>query len=288
VDHAEVRERLELAATEPDGIDRLMAGDTSDAAAVAGHLAGCAACREEFARLRRTSVLLRDAISTLPPPDLRDRTLAYVAALGRERGAATLTAPATVPGLAPAPRSPSAEKPITIEPRRWPRVGAAGRAVPWLAAAAAIVIAVGATAFAVNSARDSELRTSADDLAGLNRVAASTVSIETQPDAASVALVGMAGSAARGSLLFSPSTRQLVVVATDLTPPPSGKEYRCWLEVDGVRARVGRMFFTSDVAYWAGPVETLPRAAPGTRFGVSLVDADSDSLAGDAVLAGQL
>jgi anti-sigma factor RsiW len=286
VDHAEVRERLELAAAEPGGIDRLMAGDTNDAAAVAGHLAGCEACREEFARLRRTSVLLRDAISTLPPPDLRDRTLAYVAALGRERRPAT--ASALGPAYSAAPLAESVEAPVPIETRRRARGGGIGRALPWLAAAAAIVIAVGATVLAVNTSRDSELRTTADELAGLNRVAASTVSIETQPDAASVALVGTAGTAARGSLLFSPSTRQLVVVATDLVAPPSGKEYRCWLEVDGARERVGRMFFAGDVAYWAGPVEALPRAVSGTRFGVSLVDADADSLGGDPVLAGQL
>ena len=44
---------MEIAAAEPDGLDRLMAGDTSEAAAVAGHLAGCEACAGELMRLRR-------------------------------------------------------------------------------------------------------------------------------------------------------------------------------------------------------------------------------------------
>ena len=44
MDHNEVRELLEDAAVEPGGLERLMAGDTPNAALVAGHLAGCAEC----------------------------------------------------------------------------------------------------------------------------------------------------------------------------------------------------------------------------------------------------
>ncbi len=40
MDHEETREQLELAALEPGGLERLMAGDTPLAQAVAGHLAG--------------------------------------------------------------------------------------------------------------------------------------------------------------------------------------------------------------------------------------------------------
>ena len=49
MDHDAVREQMELAAVEPDGLERLMAGDTPTAQAVAGHLAGCPACTEELA-----------------------------------------------------------------------------------------------------------------------------------------------------------------------------------------------------------------------------------------------
>ena len=53
MDHDATREQLELAAVEPGGLDRLMAGDTATAQAVAAHLAGCPACTEELARLER-------------------------------------------------------------------------------------------------------------------------------------------------------------------------------------------------------------------------------------------
>src|SRR3954468_13653258 len=86
MDHSEVREILEDAAVEPGGLERLMAGDTQRAAIVAGHLAGCPDCRAELERLRRSVGLISPAVRAVPPPELKQRTLAYVAALGRPRG----------------------------------------------------------------------------------------------------------------------------------------------------------------------------------------------------------
>ena len=71
MDHEAVREQIELAAVEPDGLDRLMAGDTPTAQAVAGHLAGCPACTDELGRLQRSAALLRDDVRAMPPADLR-------------------------------------------------------------------------------------------------------------------------------------------------------------------------------------------------------------------------
>ena len=85
MDHDEVREQLELAATEPAGIDRLMAGDTPLAAAMAAHLAGCSSCTDELDRLRRAAIIIGDAVRTTPPPELRERTLAFVREVGRIR-----------------------------------------------------------------------------------------------------------------------------------------------------------------------------------------------------------
>ena len=55
MDHRDVREQLELAAVEPGGLDRVMAGDTVEAAALVSHLAGCDDCMTELGRLRRSS-----------------------------------------------------------------------------------------------------------------------------------------------------------------------------------------------------------------------------------------
>jgi predicted anti-sigma-YlaC factor YlaD len=94
MDHDEVLEQLELAAVEPDGLARLVAGDTAIAAAVVGHLAGCDACSGEFQRLGRAAPLLREVVRTTPPSDLRERTLAYVREHGEPRGVAASAAAA--------------------------------------------------------------------------------------------------------------------------------------------------------------------------------------------------
>ena len=62
MDHDEVLELLQDAAIEPGGLERLMAGDTPTAGAVAGHLAGCSSCTAELERLRRSVGLIRPAV----------------------------------------------------------------------------------------------------------------------------------------------------------------------------------------------------------------------------------
>src|SRR6478752_6090955 len=101
MDHEGTREQLELAAIEPGGLERLMAGDTATAQAVAAHLAGCESCSEELIRLQRSTALIRSAVRELPPDDLRARTLAAVRAQGVPRplmaaAAVGLTAPGAV------------------------------------------------------------------------------------------------------------------------------------------------------------------------------------------------
>ena len=86
MDHDQTLEALELAAVEPGGLDRLMAGDTPQAAAIAGHLAGCEPCTDELGRLHRAVPLLRDVVRTTAPADLRERTLAFVRDRGVSRG----------------------------------------------------------------------------------------------------------------------------------------------------------------------------------------------------------
>ena len=87
MDHRDVREQLELAAVEPGGLDRVMAGDTIDAAALVSHLAGCEDCLAEFGRLRK-------AVRGLPPDPsnaelhdvrIRGKRARYAAELARNR-----------------------------------------------------------------------------------------------------------------------------------------------------------------------------------------------------------
>ncbi len=280
MDHDDVRERLELAAVEPGGLDRLMAGDTPDAAAVATHLAGCPTCSDEFGRLSRAAPLLRDVVSTTPPADLRERTLAYVQAHGLPRGAAAVGSPA-VPAPVPAPVPAFA--PAVRTPRTWTRA-----ALPWVATfAAAVLLSVGINTVTNRGAED-RLAAQAQAIEGLSEVTTATLAITGQPDVERVSLTPSSGAGTTGSLLFSPSTTRLVVVADGLARPPAGSEFRCWIEVGGTRSSVGRMFFAGDLAYWVGDTPEVSAAGPGTRFGVSLVEIGGSSLGSEPIIVGEL
>ena len=310
IQHAEVRERLELAALEPGGLDRLTAGDAADAALLAGHLAGCPSCLRELDRLRRSTAILRDVIAAEPPAELRERTLALVRELGVPRGSAAAGGMAPASGMAPAgiggaaiptairpgstqptaeedpgtgrPDDPAASRP-DIRPREL------RRRVAWLASiAAAVVLSVVATAALVGASANEEV-------AALAKVASWNVGIASAGDGRHVSLQAAAGSpagSARGELTFARSTGALVVVVKDLAAPTDGREYRCWLQArDGTRTRVGRMDFAGGVSYWVGNVSALASATPGTTFGISLVDSAGDPVGGGsgaAVLVGEL
>jgi hypothetical protein len=275
MDHDEVRDLLADAAIEPGGLERLMAGDTPTAAIVAGHLAGCPDCADELERLRRSVGVIRPIVRAVPPPELRERTLAYVASLGRPRGAtvpaaeSTPVSPAILPAAAPSAR------------RRLP-----GR-LPLLAGlAAALIVAVTGTALVVNGNRDTQLHRQAAEVEALGEVARWTLRVDAEPDVRRVQLASAGGEPTNGTLVFSPSSTEVVVVAQQLTPAPPGREYRCWVEVGGHRASVGKMFFGGDLAYWVGDVPEVAGLPADARFGVSLVDLATSSQVGQPVLVG--
>lgn len=277
MDHHDVREMLEDAALEPDGLERLMAGDTPTAALVAGHLAGCPDCAEELARLHRAAGLIRPVVRSAPSPELRQRTLAYVAAVGRPRGH---------PEPAVADRPPREPLTTPVAAPIAPRAETRRDRLPVLVGlAAALIVAVAGTGVVLNAGRDADIRAQAAQVEALGKVTRSTLRLDGQPDVRRIALTSTTGAATTASLVYSPSTTELVVVADQLAPPPAGREYRCWLEVDGTRASIGRMYFGGDLAYWVGDVAELSGLGPDARFGVSLVDLNG-SEPGQPVLIG--
>jgi hypothetical protein len=293
MDHAEARELIELAAVEPAGLDRLMAGDTAEAAAVAGHVAGCPECAAEVVRLRRAASVIRTVVRTTPPEDLRERTLAYVAQVGRPRagitaaaGAGAARTVATVPGTGTAPRPETsvgngrepravAGEAATAGARNW-------RPAAWLASlAAVVVISVAATGFVLNDRIDRQGLA----INGLAQTSAWTMRLTAAADTRRVELAGPGG--ATGSLLFSPASDELVVVATGLAEPGHDVAIRCWVEQNGERMKLGRMYVSGGVAYWAGEAAGLDGIGPGAVFGVSL-DTAGDGVSGDPLMTGRL
>jgi len=284
MDHDATREQLELAAVEPGGLERLMAGDTPAAQAVAAHLAGCPSCSDELVRLGRATTLIGQAVREMPPPELRARTLAAVRAEGVPRplvASAGAGVGVTEPTLEPSP-APVA---VAVSSRRVSR----SQVVGWIGTvAAAVVLSVATTTLIVGSRVDDQLAAQDATIAALETVTVATLDVSGEPDAEHVDLAGVSDPSLGGSLVFSPSTVELVVVASGLTAPPSGQEYRCWVEIDGERTPVGKMFFSEELAYWVGPVPAVSGLTGETTFGVSLVSAAGGSVDTEPVLVGGL
>lgn len=283
MNHLETREQLELAALEPGGLDRLTAGDTSIAAAVAGHLAGCPACADELERLRRSEAVVRDVIRTTPPADLRERTLAYVRAVGVERAGRTSAAGAT----APAPARVPADRAAVTRIARRPTFAAAGLAATVLVSVVATGLVVGVVAQRALGDRDATIAQQADTVDALATVTSWSLRVGSAADARSVRLASTSGGPTSGTLVFSPSSGELVVVADELAEPPPGSEFRCWVEIDGTRRPVGKMFFGGGLSYWVGDVEAIAGLTGEAIFGVSLVEIGGGSGA-EPVLLGEL
>jgi hypothetical protein len=242
-------------------------------------------------RLRQTVGMIRPAVRAVPPPELRQRTLDYVATLGRPRGAAAVAAatsaassPAAglggsssvVPVAAVSPGQPRSAR-RRSGPARWALVGA-------LAAALAVAVFGGGVLVGGNG------RAAGGDAAeidALGDVARWTMRVDGQPDARRVALASADGSPTSATVLFSPSSTDLVVVADQLAPAPAGMEYRCWVDVGGVRKPIGKMFFGGKLAYWVGPVAAVAGLPDHARFGVTLVNRASPDPAAQPVLTGE-
>jgi hypothetical protein len=289
MDHEGTREQLELAAIEPGGLERLTAGDTATAQAVAAHLAGCPSCSDELVRLQRAATIIRDAVREQPPADLKARTLAAIRAEGVRRPIVVAAVPAGFPAGAPAVAAAPEPTPVPIEAARMSdRRSTRNRWIGFVGTiAAAVLLSVVTTTGIVNNRVDGELAAQGVTIAALEHVAAATMNVSAEPDAEYVAMKG-SDPALDGDLIYSPSTIELVVLADGLTPPLSGQEYRCWVEINGQREPVGKMFFSAHLAYWTGPAPELKGVSDGATFGVSLVDASGNPVDSAPVLVGQL
>jgi hypothetical protein len=309
MDHADAHELIELAAAEPGGLERLMAGDTRDATVLAAHLAGCPECPAEVDRIRQDSEVLREVVRAAPRAELRQRTLAYVRVVGRDRGLdAAERAVASVGGPASGdPTKPGADgnRPnadidpgpaaVTSAPAAAAVGGRSGRRSRWrlagvgqLAAAVALVAVIAGSSALIALRVQAEIQSQQEVAAAIARVTTWTLRVDGADDGRRVELSDRGVGGANGTLVFAPSRGELVVVARGLVEPPGDTLYRCWVEVDGERRNVGRMFFGGGIAYWAGRVDGLAEVPVGAVFGIGKVGPDGSLEGSTPELEGSL
>jgi hypothetical protein len=158
----------------------------------------------------------------------------------------------------------------------------------WLAAIAAALIVATGLGIAGGAALRGGTPDRTSEVAWLQDAAEAAMRIAAEDDARQVTLAATAiGGSAAGSLVFSPATGELVVVATNLATADAGQEYGCWVETGGQRVRLGRMYHAGDLWTWAGSAPALGSLPPGTVFGVSIGPAGGGDTA-SPVLTGAL
>jgi hypothetical protein len=161
--------------------------------------------------------------------------------------------------------------------------------IGWVATiAAAVLLSIAGTALVVGNRAETQAAAQEQTIDALEEVSTTALAVNAQPDGQHVTLTGVSEPTAAGSLAFSSSTTELVWLASGLTPPPAGYEYRCWVESGGTRQRIGKMFFSKDLAYWAGETDAVSSLPSGATFGLSLVDANGTPVSADPVMVGTL
>jgi anti-sigma-K factor RskA len=236
------------------------------------HLEQCDACRDEVRALTPVVAALATAVPQVdPPPSLRDRVLRHARG---QQGSRHVMPPA--------------------RPAGWRDTG-------WLAAAAALVAAVGLGVYAMRlharvdhlSARLAEaeravLATRSEVLEARRALdgSESSVRVLLAPDLARVDLTGQATTPQmRGRAFYSPSNG-LVFTAANMPPLPADRVYQLWLVTADAPVSAG--LITPDPA---GTVRTMlpapPASAAPVAFAVTLEPAGGmPAPTGEKVLVG--
>jgi anti-sigma-K factor RskA len=240
--------------------------DADERAAFESHLADCDTCRALVDEYREVTGMLAHGTSPVAPPaSLRDRVL-------RE---AKQVRPI---GSAARPDEIRAAAPST--PARPASFGRPSRA-PWLAAAAAIVLALGAVYFYASerSRRDAveqalaeraqdvlAQRTRADSLAAALVPRDSLLGTLLSPDVRTATLAST-GRAPSMRLFWDPARGRMILTAFDLQPAPAGRTYQLWGIADGAQPVSLGTFNTGP----SGQAAVALAFDPALRFSVSAV-----------------
>jgi anti-sigma-K factor RskA len=172
----------------------------AERAAFEAHAAGCARCMTEIRELRRTSdALALSAPPAVPSPAVRERLMAAIG-IGSIRGAGAPGVNKDGVGAAGVENVRGARAPIA----------------PWLAAAAALALAVALAGYVV------ELRRGA-------RSEQLIAAVLAAPDLARIDLVGQPTAPSASARAFWSRSRGLVFTASNLPVAPAGRVYQLWV-----------------------------------------------------------
>lgn len=239
--------------------------DETDRVSFEEHLASCDVCAAEVRELKDVAGLLATAAPRVAPPaGLRDRILADARAV---RPISIVTKPAAQP-------SAPATRPAPDVPRGRVASGQRGTVIPWLAAAAAVVIAVylgqqyrreriGRTAaeLALASAR-ATMDSAGTALARRDSLIASLIA----PDVQTLTVSGK-GPSPSAKYFLDRRAGRIVIAASSLPPAARGRTYQLW-GIEPGKAPVSLGTFNTDSSGRGFASVTVPA---GLRIAVTAV-----------------
>ncbi len=228
-----------------------------ETAAVRAHLAACALCRSELSGIMGDLALVGLSVPQQAVPEgARQRFLDRLAAEPVSQKQQQRDDRPLVTQLIPVPR----------------RRGASFWA-PWLAAAAAIVVAIslGVQNYALND----ELRNESNlvsNLAAKASRAQEVLEIFTSPNAQRVVLTpGKTANEPNGRATYLPDRGGLIFQANNLNPLPDDKTYELWVIPANGKAPIPAGLFRPDNHGAASLVmPPLPSGVPAKAFGVTV------------------
>ncbi|MGI8424395.1 MAG: anti-sigma factor domain-containing protein [Chloroflexota bacterium] len=209
--------------------------EEDERSAVETHVAGCAECRAEVARLIAAADALAESVAPVaPPPAARERLMARIAADRVASGAAS--AGTTVAVAEPIIDPPRATPPPRVSRATGGRVGA-GTLAAGLVGAGAIALAAFSTWQAVSAQRElasvqtgvEQLRAQLRDLTGaLAELNPAGQPAGSAPRVAPLQWSGGAAAAVSGQLVYQPTGRAAIALIERLPPLQPGYVYQLW------------------------------------------------------------
>jgi anti-sigma-K factor RskA len=189
------------------------------------HLVGCADCRKEVADMNEVTARLSETVAAEPPAQLRSAVLAEVAgtvqdpqpdAAAHEHAGAAPPRGRHAASSTEAEQSPArAAAPVVPVRRPWRERAAI------LAAAAAVLVAVGVSGWAINERSDAR-----DEAAASQRLMDELTSVLNAGDAQTVTSSTKGGAVAM--VVRSDRRGVALLLASDLPALPDGKTYQAW------------------------------------------------------------
>jgi hypothetical protein len=253
--------------------------------AVAAHVAACAECREELARVQgdlATTALTTELES--PPASARQRLLAQIA---REKKVTPIAQPTQIappappaepppPALAPFGRQGSILNPIEeIKPKRPFGLAIVG-SIGW-----AIAAGLAFFAFTLHKDRDNLRGTIAARAGEVQRLTAEAAESHqlldalTDPKAIRVSLTATPQPKPQpiGGVTYNPDKGTLVFLASNLDPLKAYKTYELWvIPADGTAPIPAGTFHPDDQGNASVIMPDLPKGIPAKAFGVTVED----------------